>query len=179
VEEPTPDEDAMDQFTVYAFYGKLMHGFQLFELTLWLLLSRSIKEKAKSKKGDSKKVDDKVAAWDRLNLGQIIGGIKNESHWPEGMVTELERAADARNYLAHHFLREYFLVLPSEENEMRALEQLVKLSDRLDKLDTSLQMHLKTLGISVDDELDEDLRAEIDAIRPKVWLGEEEDQNSA
>jgi hypothetical protein len=179
VEEPEPDEERVDQFIIYGAYGELMHRFQSFELTLWLLLSRSIKERTKAKKGDSKKVDDKVAAWDRLNLGQIIGGVKNENHWPDGMVAELERAADARNYLAHHFLREYFLILPSEGNKMRALEQLAKMSKRLDDLDEALMAHLKTLGISTDDELDEDLLAEIDAIRPKVWLEEDQDHDPA
>ena len=178
MDEPTPDEGTVDQFIIYGAYGELMHRFQLFELTLWQLMTRSIKERANPKKGDTKKVDDKITNWDRLNLGQIIGSIKNESHWPEGMVAELERAADARNYLAHHFLREYFLVLPSEDNKMLAAEQLAKLSARLDDLETVLEEHLKTLGISVDDELDADLIAEIDAIRPRVWL-EEDDQNPA
>jgi len=28
---------------------------------------------------------DKITKWDRRTLGQIVGSLKSQAHWPEGM----------------------------------------------------------------------------------------------
>lgn len=79
------------------------------------------------------------------------------------------------NYLAHHFLREYFTVAPSERVREQATDQLAHVSARLEDLEEALEAHLRSLGVPGIEELDEDAWAEIDKLRPKEWLGESAD----
>ncbi len=72
----------------------------------------------------------------------------------------------------HHFLRNYFLVAPSEKNQEQATKQLAEVSARLEDLQEGLEAHLRFLGVPDLDELDEETMAEIDKLRPTKWLGE-------
>jgi hypothetical protein len=87
------------------------------------------------------------------------------------LIDSLEEAAQTRNYLAHHFLRNYFLVAPSEKNKEQATKQLAEVSARLEDLQEALEAHLRFLGVPDLDELDEETMAEIDKLRPTEWLG--------
>jgi hypothetical protein len=115
---------------------------------------------------------DRITKWDGTTLGQLVRGLKSQSHWPEDMIESLEQAVEARNCLAHHFFREYFVVAPSERVRQQATEQLAHVSARLEDLREALEAHLRSLGVPGIEELDEEARTEIDNLRPKDWLGE-------
>lgn len=106
------------------------------------------------------------------HAGQVVRGLKSQEHWPEGMIGSLEQAVETRNYLAHHFLREYFMVAPSERVREQATDQLAHVSARPDDLEETLEVHLRSLGVAGIDELDDDARAEIEKLRPTDWLDE-------
>jgi hypothetical protein len=159
--------DRVDQFIVYAAFGEVMHEFQVFELVLWQLQSRSIKPGT-----TPDQAMDKVHKWNSTTFGGLVRGIKNQDHWPCGIAAELEEAVDARNFLAHHFLREYFLVRPSSSHREVALDQLARISRQLDTLHRTIEAHLRSLGIPGVDDLDDETRNEIEAMRPTSWLSE-------
>ena len=165
-ESEVPDEQ-VDQFIVYGAYGEVMHQFQVFELTLWGFLTRGIKPGM-----SESQAFDRVTKWDGTTLGALVRGLKSQDHWPEGMVESLEQAVETRNYLAHHFLREYFVVTPSEKVKKQATGQLANVSTRLEDLQEALEAHLRLLGVAGIEELDEEAQAEIDKLRPTEWLDE-------
>ena len=98
-------------------------------------------------------------------------GLKSQAHWPDGLIESLQEAVDTRNYLAHHFLREYFMVTPSKEIRDRAAEQLANVSVRLKSLQEAPEAHLRSFGVASIEDLDKETRAEIDKLRPTEWLG--------
>ena len=105
--EPEASDERVDQFIVYAGYGEVMHRVQIFELLLWQFLIRGIK------RGSSfAQAMDKITRWDKTTAGSILRGLKGQAHWLDGMIDSLKEAVHTRNYLAHHFLREYFMVTP-------------------------------------------------------------------
>lgn len=161
------NEERVDQFIVYAAYGEVMHQFQSFELTLWGFLTRRIK-----KGTTSDQLMQKLEKWDGTTLGQMVRGLKSQTHWPASLVDELEGAVEARNYLAHHFLREYFLVAPSEDVRDGATQQLANVSVRLAALQEALETHLSSLDVPSINDLDAETRAELDKLRPTQWLNE-------
>lgn len=170
VSEPEVPDSRVDQFIVYAGYGEVMHQFQVFELTLWGFLTRSIKAGM-----SAEQVDEKVEKWDGTTFGKVIRGLKSQTHWPAGMVDDLEEAVATRNYFAHHFLREYFVVTPSDEVRDQAAVQLANVSTRLERLEQAVEAHLRSLGVVTIDDLDEDVVKEIEALRPTAWLDESTD----
>ncbi len=87
------------------------------------------------------------------------------------MRAEAEQAVETRNYLAHHFVREYFSITPSEKLREQATEQLAKVSTRLEELEEALEAHLRSLGVPGIEDLDEETKAMIDKLRPTDWLG--------
>jgi hypothetical protein len=167
VSEPEVSDQRVDQFIVYAAYGEVMHQFQVFEMTLWRFLSRWIKT------GTSMdQAMEKAGKWDATTFGKMVRGLKSQTHWPDGVIDSLDGAVQTRNYLAHHFLREYFLVMHSHVAKEQATQQLAAVSVRLRDLEEALEVHLRSLGVASFDELDEETKAEIDKLRPTVWLGE-------
>ena len=59
---------------------------------------------------------------------------------------KLLEAVEIRNYLAHHFLREFFMAVPSEENLHDASSQLADLSVWLEELDAELDRSCRNSG---------------------------------
>ena len=163
--EDEATQQDVDRFMIYGAYGEVMHQFQMFEMTWWMLLARSIKPGTSLDQADAK-----VEKWDGTTFGNILRGIKSQSHWPEGLIDELESAVRARNYLARHFLREYFVHVPSDELTDQAGGQLAHVSARLARLEERLEGHLRSLGIGTIDDLDEETLAEIDKLRPAEWF---------
>ncbi len=141
-----------------------MHQLQVMELSLWLILARNFKPGIQLHQATAK-----IAGWDANTFGGLFGNMKNQPHWPEGLGGKLEQAIEIRNWLAHHFLREYFVVRPSEENRDRAVNRLSETSDWLDDLQEELDRHTADLGIPSDEDLEPELRAEMDATRPADW----------
>jgi hypothetical protein len=80
-------------------------------------------------------------------------------------------AVEIRSYLVHHFLREFFMAVPSQENLHDASNQLADLSVWLEELDAELDAHLGSLGIETASSLDGDARALADSLRPEKWFG--------
>ncbi|WP_410646532.1 hypothetical protein [Amycolatopsis sp. cmx-4-54] len=160
-----PDSQTVDQFIVYGAYGEIMHQFQLLELTLWGFLARNLKSGITFDQGVAK-----VERWDATTFGKLWRGLRTQDHWPAGLVAELDQAIEARNFLAHHFLREYFLVVPSEEHREDALTQLARTGGRLDAVMARLDEHARALGLPDDDELDEQTHQAIEALRPTGWF---------
>jgi hypothetical protein len=113
---------------------------------------------------------NKVWKWDGTTFGKLVRGLKSQDHWSDGMIDSLEEAVQTRNYLAHHFLRNYFMVTPSEKVEEQTTNQLANVSARLEDLQGALEDHLRSLGVASIDELDEETLAEIDKLRPTEWL---------
>jgi hypothetical protein len=97
--------------------------------------------------------------------------MKTQPHWPEGLVDKLLEAVDIRNYLAHHFLREYFMATPTQENLEDASSQLAELSVWLEELDAELDAHLESLGIETPSSFDAETKALADSLRPEKWFG--------
>jgi hypothetical protein len=71
---------------------------------------------------------DKVWKWDGTTFGKLVRGLRSQDHWPEGMIEPLEEAVQTRNYLAHHFLRSYFMVTASEKIKEQATSRLASVS---------------------------------------------------
>lgn len=134
--EPQDPDQRVDQFIIYVAYGQVMHQFQVFDD------ARAIPGAGYQVRDDLQRAMDKIIKWDRTTLGSIVRGLKSQAHWPDGMIDSLKEAVYARNYVAHHFLREYFLVAPSEKVREQAAKELANLSVRLDELQEVLAAHL-------------------------------------
>ncbi|WIV60733.1 hypothetical protein [Amycolatopsis nalaikhensis] len=160
-----PEPERISQFIVYAAYGEIMHKFQVLELVLWGFLARSIKDGTTLEQGMAR-----VERWDGTTFGKLWRGLRTQTHWPDGVVVEGDHAVDARNYLAHHFLREYFLVAPSEAHRENAVAMLARIADRLDALLAQLDDHGRAQGMPDVEDLDEQARKEIEALRPTTWF---------
>jgi hypothetical protein len=156
--------DDTDPNVVYLAYGDVMHQLQVFELTLWRFLSRGIKPGMSLDQGIAR-----VARWEGTTLGALVRGLKSQGHWPEGIPEALEGAVRARNYLAHHFLRDYFLVLPSGEVQDKALTQLAELRESIALLEQRVEDHLRSMGVATPDDLTDEERAELEELRPTEW----------
>ncbi|MGI8515138.1 MAG: hypothetical protein ACR2NT_08330 [Acidimicrobiia bacterium] len=159
------DETSVDQFIIYGGYGEVMHLLQVLELSLWMIQTRSIKSRTPIDQAMAK-----VEKWDATTLGDLMRGMRTQSHWPDGLVDRLLKAVKVRNYLAHHYLREYFIVTPSEANRERAAQELADLSVWLEQLIGDLDDHTRSLGVAGFEQLDEETAREIDAFRPVEWL---------
>lgn len=162
----TDSDGLTNEYLIYIGYGEVMLRFQTLELSLWALLSRKIKP------GTSlDQAVEMVARWDGTTFGQLMRGMKNQAHWPQGLVDKLLEAVETRNYLAHHFLREYFMAVPSQENLDEASTQLAELSTWLEELDADLDAHLESLGIETSSSLDAETKALAESLRPEKWFG--------
>ena len=60
----------VDQDEVYWAYGKVMHKFQLLELTLWMLL---VPEEVSWQKGMAK-----IDKWDQTTFGSLARSIRSQ-----------------------------------------------------------------------------------------------------
>ncbi|WP_336160018.1 hypothetical protein [Amycolatopsis sp. VC5-11] len=166
-----PEPERVSQFIVYAAYGEIMHQFQVLELVLWGFLSRSFKNGITLEQGM-----DRVEQWNGTTFGQMWRGLRTQPHWPDGVVAEVDSAVEARNHLAHHFLREYFLVAPSEAHREDGLAVLHRIASRLDALLDQLDEHSRALGVPNVEDLDEQARQEIETLRPTTWFTDGTDQ---
>jgi hypothetical protein len=160
----TTDQEHVDQFIVYGGYGEVMHQLQVLELTLWGFLTSGIKPGTSLDQGMKK-----VEKWNGTTIGNLVRGLKSQSHWPDGLVDQLEMAVEIRNYLAHHFLREYFTVAPSQKARDDASQWLADISVWLESVEEQLEAHQSALGITGLEDLDEDALVEIDRLRPAEW----------
>jgi hypothetical protein len=158
-------EGSVDQFIIYGGYGAVMHRLQVLELSLWIIQTRGIKRGVQPSQARAK-----VEKWNATTLGELMRGMRTQSHWPDGMVDSLLQAVEIRNYLAHHFLREYFIVAPPEANRKRAAEELAGISVWLQELGSKLDDHVRSLGLGDIEELDEETVQEIDSLRPIEWI---------
>jgi hypothetical protein len=155
------------RYMVFAAYGELMLEFQSLEVTLYQFLVRRVKKKATLDQWDRK-----IEGWYGTTLGRLYGSVKARGHLTRSLAQELDGAVEMRNYLAHHFLIEWAIVVPSIEARDAALEYLAMVSNRLAALEEALADHLRIQGIDVEaelDGLDEETRREFEALRPTRW----------
>lgn len=164
-----PDDESTDQFIVFAAYGEVMLGFQLMELSLWSLNAINLKPAIQAAQASAK-----VEKWNGTSFGDLLRGLRTQPHWPRDLLDQLDGALDARNYLAHHFLREYFVLKPSLNARDRATAQLAEIARRQKKLQSELDTHLRSVGVPDVDELDDDLLDDLDALKPTSWSAEED-----
>jgi hypothetical protein len=157
-------DDELDEGIIYIGYGDLMRKLQLMELHLWQIQALRMNPKMQAKHAF-----EKVEKLDGTAFGSLVRGMKTQDHWPEGMVDDLLQAVALRNYLAHNFLREFFLAEPSQDNYARGAQRLVDWHEKVDALDAALETHIATMSDATWDDLDDDLKAEIEAMRPKIW----------
>jgi hypothetical protein len=162
--DPASEGNHVEQFIIYGGYGQVMHQLQGLELTLWGFLARGLKKGMSLDQGMKK-----VEKWNGTTIGDVIRGLKSQPHWPDGMTDQLDMALNIRNYLAHHFLREYFTALPSEEIRETASQWLADVSVWLEALEEFLEAHLRSLGVPTYQDLEEDFIAEMDKLRPTTW----------
>jgi len=160
-----PSDERLDQFIIFAGFGEVMHRFQVLEMSLWGLLAHGIKPATQEHQ-----VLAKLEQWNATTFGKLMRGMKNQGHWPPDLLDKLLHSVDVRNYLAHHFLREYFIAERSEANRDNAAQELANLANWLDDLSDELDAHLASQGIASVDDLDEETAADIDAMRPKDWF---------
>lgn len=154
----------LDEGIIYVGYGDLMRKLQLMELNLWQILALRMKPKVQADQAFTK-----VEKWDGTTFGSLVRGMKEQEHWPNGLVQDLLQAVELRNHLAHNFLREFFLAEPSQDNYQRGADQLIEWHERVDQLDADLEAHIAAMSDVSWDDLDDDLKAEIDAMRPQTW----------
>lgn len=167
---PEREDEVGDEYLIYIGYAEVMRLFQTLELGLWVLLTRKIKP------GTSmEQAVQMVTKWDGTTFGQLMRGMRTQEHWPEGLVDKLLEAVEIRNYLAHHFLREYFMAVPSEENRHDASTKLADLSVWLEELGEELDAHLESQGLVT--TLDAEAGALAESLRPQRWFGFGEDQS--
>lgn len=158
------DDEGVNVGIIYVGYAELMRILQFMEMTLWSLLALNLKPGMSDSQAFAR-----IEKWDGTTFGDLVRGMKNQPHWPGGMIEDLEQAVLLRNHLAHNFLREFFSAAPSPENFERATEQLLSWNERLETLDSNLEEHARAIGVPSIDELDVALIAEIDALRPRDW----------
>jgi len=156
--------DELDAGIIFVGYGDLMRKLQLMELSLWQILALRMKPKVQPEHAFAL-----VEKWDGTTFGSLVRGMKEQEHWPNGIVDDLLQAVELRNRLAHNFLREFFLAEPSQANYQRGADQLIEWHAKVDQLDADLQAHVATMSDVSWDDLDDDLKAEVDAMRPKSW----------
>lgn len=149
---------------VYVGYAGLMLQFQLMELSLWAIQALSVRSNSTEEQAFVR-----VEKWNSTTFGALVRGMKNQNHWPAGMGDELEQAVALRNHLAHHFLREFFLVAPSTEHFEDGVQQLLDWSLKVEDLDDRLMKHARKLGVPDLSDLDDGMRAELDELRPRSW----------
>lgn len=77
---------------------------------------------------------------------------------------------DIRNYLAHNFLRDYHVCVPSRDNELRAAEWLAEMSVWVEALDETLETHLRDCGVPNCGDLDGATSMDIEKHRPTRWV---------
>lgn len=157
----------LGRYMVFAAYGELMLEFQSLELTMYQFLSMRVKQKTTLDQWNRK-----VEGWYGTTLGRLYGSVKAQGHLTQSLAEELDGAIETRNYLAHRFLIEWTIVVPSIEARDAALEYLAMISDRLTSLEEALADHLRSQGIDVEvelDNLDEEAQREIEALRPTRW----------
>lgn len=142
-----------------------MHQLQVLELILWGFLTPGLKPGMSLDQGMRK-----VEKWNGTTVGSLIRGLKSQQHWPCGTTDQLELAVEIRNYLAHHFLREYFAVLPSEEVRETASQWLADVSVWLEHLEEQLDGHLRSLGVPRYEDIADDVVTEVDKLRPTKWM---------
>jgi hypothetical protein len=148
--------------TIYRLYGMVMHQFQLIEMNVWAIKALQFKPGVQLHQGF-----EKVRMWDAKGLfGQLVKDMATQEHWPPGMPEKLAEAAQVRNYLAHRFLREFFVAKESVENFDRGIYQLYAWLEMVTGLDEALETHVSSLnGGEIDPELAEELKQFI----PESW----------
>lgn len=158
------DDDSMRTAVIYLAYGEIMHALQVLEFDLWTIQSLRMKPGIQHEQALRK-----VEAWDGSTLGQLWGGMRNQKHWPAGLVEEIDWVLLLRNKLAHKFLREYFLVTPSQEAFDSVTADLADWAVRVEAVGAALGERIDSLGGTGWDELSDDVKAEVDALRPSDW----------
>lgn len=159
----------MDEFVIYYGYGQIMHRLQVFEIILWGFKARRIKAGASWAQSSAK-----IDKWNATTLGQHWRAMKSEDHWPAGMVAAVDALLEVRNWLAHHFLREYALIQPSEQHRQETVDLLRAIADRVDNLVDAMEAHARAMGLPSVDDLSADLQAEIQEMRPTSWSSDAE-----
>jgi hypothetical protein len=156
------EADLQSAAVVYIGYGQVMHKFQLIEMNLWAVKALHFKPGVQPHQAFAK-----LANWDsKAVFGGLVEELKNQPHWPRDMIDRLRAAAQVRNYLAHRFLREFFVTEESEENYGRGIEQLIAWSEMVDKLDADLEVHVTELAGG---DMDDETKAELAQLIPKRW----------
>lgn len=156
------DESSQSAAVVYVGFGQVMHKFQLIEMNLWSVKALHFKAGIQEHQAFAK-----LANWDaKAVFGGLVEELKDQHHWPAGMVERLRAAVRVRNYLAHRFLREFFMAENSEENYGRGIEQLIRWSEMVDELDAELAAHVVHLAGG---DIDEETKAELAQFLPTTW----------
>jgi hypothetical protein len=161
-----PDNpEELGQSVIYVGFGAAMHQFQVIELTLWQFLTRTISDRP-----TADRAMEQVENWDATTFGRLVRGLREQPHWPTGLLDDLEHAVATRNYLTHHFLRELFAGPPSAEALGQATQSLADVLKRLVLLEENIEAHLKSLGIAIIDSVPAEITEEVEALRPRTWL---------
>lgn len=158
------EDDALNAGIIYIGYGEVMHRLQVIELNLWQIQASQIKPGVSAAQAFAK-----VEKWDGTTFGALYRGMKTQSHWPEELIAKVGRAVELRNYLAHNFLREFFIAEESQDNYQRGSSRLLEWFEFATQLDDELQAHADSFDGLAWNDLDEETRAEIDAMRPRQW----------
>ena len=156
--------DGEGQALIYVAYADLMRRLQVMELSLWQIKALHMKRGIQSHQAF-----EQIVMLDGTTFGKLVRGMKTQDHWPDGLVNELEGAVELRNYLAHHFLREFFLASPSREHTDTAMESMLTWSLRLEALDNALTDHIATLPGADQMAFADELATALEELRPKRW----------
>lgn len=149
------DDVAMARFTTMGAYGEVMLRFQLLEMSYWSILA--------SRKPLGMSLAQHIAKLrkqDRQTAQRLI----NTLDLPPDLHREAMTAADARDLLAHRFLRERAVFFGDPRASNDATRVLAEVDKKIDDFKQRLEAYMRELGI---DELDEDERATLErAVSP-------------
>lgn len=134
-----PSNADVSRFIIMGAYGEIMLRFQLLELDFWSLL---VMQQKAGMSFDQRM--NKIESWDRATMGRLLRGI---AEMPEELDAECLRAVDARNYLAHRWLRDRAMFFADRRAGSVFGDELAEVSRRLDDLDAAMNSFKLERGV--------------------------------
>ena len=134
---------------VYAFYGVAMYYSQCLEKSLCILLSIGCEDLNYVTRQE---YDDALESLTMKTFGQLLRQIKKTIPLKKGLLKDLDRALDKRNWLAHRYFYDSAVDFNSRDGRLFMVLDLGLLGNLFEKVDaqiTSLNMKLsQQLGLT-------------------------------
>lgn len=131
---PEPDYD--DPKELYAFFGLAFYNAALLEQGI---LNLAVAMEARGNDGVTVgDVDKLYESHDRDTFGRIIHKAKELFNFSTEIETDLIKALEYRNYLAHKFFVEHDTDLLTHEGRVKMIDELIKIMEHVKPLDEKM-----------------------------------------